>query len=422
MSNEFAIAAVTLALRNVLEQVKSIQDSPDFNDLPVEARPTAEILVTNLPLDKAHEADEAKNQVNLFLYHIVHNAAWRNLDLPNRVKPGETGQPALPLDLYYVITAYGQNNSELIGHLLLGTAMSLIHDYTVFARTDLRNALAASGLHEQVERVRITPQPISIDEVSKLWAGFQTQYRLSVAYEVSVVLIESKRATRAPLPVLTRGPGDTGVRSQPDLVPPFPALESLDLPNSQPATRLGDRVTLRGHHLAGESVVVRFTNARLTEVIELAPQPGGTASEVRVELPQVPAAWPAGIYMVNAVVSKSGEADRTTNGLPLALAPRIVSMALNPPPPDLAGQCDFLLTVTCSPQVRPDQQAALLLGDREIPARPHPAPTGTLAFCIANVAAGAYFVRLRIDGVDSLLVDRSVTPPTFDQSQRVTIP
>jgi hypothetical protein len=30
-------------------------------------------------------------------------------------------------------------------------------------------------------------------------------------------------------------------------------------------------------------------------------------------------------------------------------------------------------------------------------------------------------VRLRVDGVDSLLVDRSVSPPVFDTSQKVTV-
>jgi len=31
-------------------------------------------------------------------------------------------------------------------------------------------------------------------------------------------------------------------------------------------------------------------------------------------------------------------------------------------------------------------------------------------------------VRLRVDGMDSLLIDRSVQPPKFKASQKVTIP
>jgi hypothetical protein len=41
--------------------------------------------------------------------------------------------------------------------------------------------------------VRVTLQPLSLEEMSRLWSTFQTQYRLSVAYEVSVVLIDSAR-------------------------------------------------------------------------------------------------------------------------------------------------------------------------------------------------------------------------------------
>jgi hypothetical protein len=71
--------------------------------------------------------------------------------------------------------------------------------------------------------------------------------------------------------------------------------------------------------------------------------------------------------------------------------------------------------------VRPEQRAALLLGDREVLAQPHPAATDTLTFVVTAAPTGEHFLRLRIDGVDSLLVDRTATPPVFDSNQRVTI-
>ena len=73
---------------------------------------------------------------------------------------------------------------------------------------------------------------------------------------------------------------------------------------------------------------------------------------------------------------------------------------------------------------RQDVETTLLhlLGDREFPAQDHPNKTDTLTFRLSDVASGEYFVRLRIDGADSLLVDRSVTPPVYDLSQKVTIP
>jgi hypothetical protein len=85
----------------------------------------------------------------------------------------------------------------------------------------------------------------------------------------------------------------------------------------------------------------------------------------------------------------------------------------------MAGNATVILT--CEPDVRPEQRAALLLGSREVLRTPHATQTNTLTFVVTDVETGDYFVRLRIDGIDSLLVDRSVTPPTFEPDQKVTI-
>jgi hypothetical protein len=63
----------------------------------------------------------------------------------------------------------------------------------------------------------------------------------------------------------------------------------------------------------------------------------------------------------------------------------------------------------------------LLVGDAEVPAQPHATRTDTLTFVAGPIAPGEYPVRLRVDGVDSLLVDGSSTPPVFDPTQKVTI-
>src|SRR5262249_44357447 len=149
---------------------------------------------------------------------------------------------------------------------------------------------------QQIERVRITPQPLSVDEMSKLWTTFQTQYRISMAYEVAVVLIESRRAVPRPLPVLTRGPGDAGVPAQADLVPPFPTIESVTIdaikvPAQDVGARLGDTLDIAGHHLGGASLA-RFAND-LAGSIDVALAAGGTPQQVQVQIPNVPASWRA---------------------------------------------------------------------------------------------------------------------------------
>ena len=410
MSNALAIAAVTATLRSILET--GVRADPDLNDA----------TVTTQPLDKARDSNNTANQLNLFLYQTLPNAAWRNMDVPRQVMPGETGMPPLALKLYYLMTAYGRDNdtTQPFSQQVLGKAMSVLHDHALLGPEEIRAATAASlprnDLDRQVERVRFTLQPLTLEELSKLWTGLQTQYRLSVAYEATVVLIDSTQPSRTPLPVLTRGPQDRGVGSQPDLIPPFPALDDVLPPNRQPSARLGETLTLSGHHLDGTNVGVVFNHPLWTAPVPVSPEPGATATTLAVKLPNQPAVWPAGFYTVAVRVQRPGESHRrTTNELSFSLAPTMTIA------PQTAPAGDITFTVTCSPQVRPEQRAALLLGDREILAEPHPAPTNSVTFLAAGVAAGEYFVRLRIDGVDSLLVDRSVTPPVFDPTQKVTV-
>jgi hypothetical protein len=87
MSNFLAIAAVTTTLQSIL--FNNITLESDLNDT----------TVTILPLDKAR-GNNSNNQLNLFLYQVMRNAAWSNREMPRQVKPGETAFPPLPLNLY----------------------------------------------------------------------------------------------------------------------------------------------------------------------------------------------------------------------------------------------------------------------------------------------------------------------------------
>src|SRR5262249_7015632 len=160
------------------------------------------------PPDKAAVAVEGKARLNLFLYQTTLNAAWRNAEVPQQLRPGEVGPPPLALDLHYLVTAYGidEADPEVNSHRLLGPAIGTLHDHPLLGAREIEAQLGESELQDQVERVRITPQPLSLDEMSKLWTAFQAQYRISAAYQASVVLIDSTRARTTPLPVLTRGP------------------------------------------------------------------------------------------------------------------------------------------------------------------------------------------------------------------------
>ena len=431
MSNPLAIAAVTATLRNLL--LRGVPDLPNQN-------------VTTKPLDRARPATSNKDQLNLFLYQTVLNAAWRNRDMPGQVRSGETAQPPLALNLHYLITAFGDGDDDSLSHRWLGRAMSVFHDHPVLGTQEIQDALLPdnSELQDQIERVRITPQPLSVEEMSKLWTAFQTQYRISAAYQVEVVLIESTRLARTPLPVLTRGKDDSGVSAQGNLTPPLPTLEDVQFVEPLTGTlwpmqprlsvELGDRIAILGHHFAGTdgdknavTVTVRFSAPRWSAPKDIL-VPVGERSDGRltVQIPNVPANWPAGFYLLSVLVMPNGKPEETreTNAWPLFVAPAITNaLPMNVARVNVVNAVgDATINLTCRPDVQPGQRVSLALGNREVRAEPLAAPANTVTFVAKQVGAGAFRLRLRVDGVDSHLLDLSdPAKPKFDESKKVTI-
>ena len=128
--------------------------------------------------------------------------------------------------------------------------------------------------------------------------------------------------------------------------------------------------------------------------------------------------FPVGIYDITAsVVMPSETQPRTSNRLATVIAPRITNLPMNVV---REGSDDAHIALSFTPALRPGQTVSLLLGSEEIRPEAFVAPTTTLTFIARNAAVGASLARLRIDGVDSPIVDRSTTPPTFFDL-RVTI-
>lgn len=413
MSNVLAIAAATRTLRNLLMTQMPALDS-DLSDLEV----------TTQPLDVARKGI-SKAQLNVYLYQVVFNAAWRNLDMPGRTRPGETAQPALALNLHYLITAWGRGESDAdaVNHRVLAAAMSALHDRPVLDANDVRNALPDNDLADQIERIRFTPLPQNIDEMSKLWTAFQTNYRVSSAYEATVVLIDSQAPSRASLPVLKRGAQDQGVFSS---VSAVPALSALALPHQQTAARLGDDIVLSGSQLTTANALIRFSSLRLDAPVDMTPVPGSMPGTLGIHLadpsqdPDAPSRWAPGIYTVGLLLQPPGLPAIMSNELPLALAPAI---SVNPL---IASAGTINLTIDCLPRVRDGQRVLLLFGDQLVAPSSINNPGDlqqptSISFSVANVVKGTYTVRLRVDGADSIPVDFSGSVPAFDNHQQVVV-
>jgi hypothetical protein len=437
VSSPLAIAGVTAVLQNLLDN--------GLVEANVSGSTGTKVTVSALPPDMIKlEGPNAETQLNVFLHQVTPNPGWVNVALPSRDERGaRLTNPPLALDLHYLLTAYG--NEELHAEILLGYAMHLLHETPVLDRQAIRDALSgnvvdtsllppafqslnASDLADQVEQLRITPTLMSTEEMSRLWSALQAHYRPTAAYQISVVLIQSTRATKSALPVLTRGPRDPvtqrerGVVVEPSMVPPFPTVSAVEPPQRQVAAQPGDTVTLRGHHLDGSNIVVAFEHPRADRQ-EVAVGSSTDPGRLAVALPNAPALWPAGLWTVTMAVQRPGETElRTTNAMPMLLAPRLDLTPGQTTVTREAATGAVTVHLAFAPQVKPGQTVRLNVAGRESAPAPFTAPTGTLDFVFADLPAGAQWIRLRIDGADSVLVDRTTVPPRFDTSQRVTVP
>jgi hypothetical protein len=309
-----------------------------------------------------------------------------------------------------------------------------------------------SALSDQADRVRFTPVMLPLDDLARIFSGSDAKLRASAAYEASPVLIEDARAIQGGPPVVWRGRGEIdGFQVQPGLDFGVPGLISAGFPfpppdaNASPPVRVlqGGRVTaavkdtlvVTGTNLTGRGVRLRFRNVatKASAIFKPAPQdvaPGSVA--FRFDRPPEDAVgpaweWRAGLYTVGVILDRPDPTDPsktvavTTNEVPFSVVPSArVTIKTNPP-----FFTERVLSVRVEPTVAIGQTASLLLGGLELPAGPIERavnefwvvlsllqPTGmptlnvkVVPFAIGSLVPGQYPVRIRINGVDSLLFD-----------------
>lgn len=195
MSNHLAIATVTAALQDLLQTAAST------------SVPGA--TVTTQRPEAASNGAQNDSKINLYMYQVMPNAAWRNQEITiRRADPTATAErgkdkleyrPLVPLNLHYLISFYGAE-SELQPQRLLGSAVGILQANARLPLAAVRNAienrpyLKDSDLPfqlENIEHIQLTPIKLDLEEMSKVWSVFfQVPYALSIAYEASVVLLE----------------------------------------------------------------------------------------------------------------------------------------------------------------------------------------------------------------------------------------
>jgi hypothetical protein len=137
-------------------------------------------------------------RLTLFLYSVTPTAELRN-EPRRRIADDRERMPALPLDLYYLLTVFpldvagpgggalGPDDGALDAHGLLGAAMQVFHDNGV-----LSGGLLQGDLEPETE-LRLTLQPITVEDLTRLWSVFpDNPYRTSVSYLVTPARVDSR--------------------------------------------------------------------------------------------------------------------------------------------------------------------------------------------------------------------------------------
>jgi len=440
MSNALAVASVSFVLVDLLNNGLIDRDiSASLGD----------VNVTALPPDKVDALQaNGQSQLNLFLYNVTLNQGWRNVGNPSLDSLGNRiANPPLALDLHYLLTAYGAE--QFHSEVLLGYGMQLFHETPVLPRAAIRKSLSAptqvvegssglpvallnlftSGIADQVEMIKIWPQTLTTEEISRLWTAFQAKYRPTAAYQCSVLLIQSQAPTAVAPPVRRRT-----VTAIPFNQPVITQILSIS-PNASPPIEIsqpilpGSQLVLIGTQLVGDgptSVVIGGE--------EVIPGPGdATPTKIVVDLPSGLTAGNQSVTIVQQTnVGIPPTPHRTVESAPaaFALCPVILNIQTSVGVSAATGAPVTQLDLTIDPPVAATQRVMLLLnqtpGTLSPPGTPlsytfaapppytlasppaqTPPPSSRVSIPYSGVVPGSYLVRVQVDGVESLLTQDS---------------
>jgi hypothetical protein len=408
MSNYLALGGVSSTLRTLLD---------DRMEIPPLPSGITEISITISTPSEDDDTDVPR--INLFLYKVTEDVFLKNQEIPGQGHPAAYGHPPLSLELHYLVTAYGNSMepnqefaNETLAHYLLGSAMRVLHDYPVITgdmTTSGGQRILDLNLQGQFEKVVLCLEPISLDDMSKIWTALTLPYRLSAGYVVSVVQIESQNERR--YPQLVGELPEQGPRVQVvTLITPRiiqllvkrqgtpPDQKSSNIPYA----RIGDRLDLLGASFNKDDTQIRIgtllcppltapplTPQSLSVLIpdDAALQPGAVAvSAVRqVMMGQPPEARPA--FESNVAV--------------FMLVPYVTSAV------QLAG----VVTVNGSRLWQENKDCQVIVGDQVIPAADYTTATSSqIIFPLPALGAGTYPVRVRVNGAESIDA-KTVTVP-----------
>jgi hypothetical protein len=147
------------------------------------------------PADITLQGPNAAARINIYLFQVLEDPYSKNQ--PWLTEPGgDQRYPPLALDLLYLLTPYASDQPS--AHHALGDAMRILHDNAILEGPELSDSLRLA-----VDQLAIVLVPMEIEDLTRIWNALQSPYRLSVCYQIRILLVESQ-ITVTPSRVLAR--------------------------------------------------------------------------------------------------------------------------------------------------------------------------------------------------------------------------
>ena len=139
--------------------------------------------------------------ISLFLYRIAANTSRRNLP-PTTGPDGRRFRPPIPLDLYYIATAWAP--TAVRQQRLLGWAIRMFEDVPVLPTGLLNNYGPEPEIFKQGETVEIILDSLTLQDLNNFWGVSKSSLQLSIGYVARMLHIQSSMAITEYAEVQTR--------------------------------------------------------------------------------------------------------------------------------------------------------------------------------------------------------------------------
>lgn len=139
--------------------------------------------------------------VSLFLYRVAPNTSRRNLP-PTTGPDGRRFRPPIPIDLFYIATAWAP--TAVRQQRLLGWTIRMFEDVPILPTGLLNNYGPEPEIFQSGETVEIILDVLTLQDLNNFWGVSKASLQLSVGYIARMLHIQSSMAMSEYAEVQTR--------------------------------------------------------------------------------------------------------------------------------------------------------------------------------------------------------------------------